>query len=162
MLFTFGILAPQTGGFNAPSALTWLSDDRIAVADKERGCFTVFSPTAYAKTIHEGLTAQSELRWDDEFAAWQKTLSINSHFELAHLQIGKVYLDAGNYVQAMEKFRLGGSKELYARAFGKYRADWIYRNIRWILAVFLALILPVAFLVFFRKFKHRRKSRDGG
>lgn len=158
LLYSFGTLSAQDGGFKQPSAVCWLPDDRVAVVDTGRCSVTVFRPTKYADAIHAGLAAQEELRHDDAYRQWQTVLTYNAHFQLAHIQTGKVHLNKGEFRQAMDEFTQGGSKSLYSKAFAKYRIEWIYSNIRWILAGMLALAAGIAVLVFVVKRRHRRRT----
>ncbi len=148
MLFSFGAISAQEGGFARPGALTWLDGNRIAVLDSERGSVTVFKPTDYAMAIFEGVEAQANLHYDLAFEKWQTVLSLNNGFELAHIQCGKTYLNTGEYAKAMKEFKLGHNKTLYSKAMEKNRAEWIKENITTIFVIVLALIA----LVFVRRF----------
>ena len=119
MLFSFGAISSQEGGFARPSALTWLDSNRIAVLDSERGSITIFKPTDYAMAIFDGVEAQANLDYDLAFDKWQAVLSLNNGFELAHIQCGKTYLNIGEYGKAMQEFKLGHNKTLYSKANNK-------------------------------------------
>lgn len=140
LLFTFGAISQQEGGFTSPVALTWLDGRKVAVLDTFRGSITVFKPTDYALAIFEGVDAQANLDYDLAFEKWQNVLALNNGFELAHIQVGKVYLNTNEYAKAMESFKLGNNKALYSKAMEKNRAEWLRENITTIFVIVLILV----------------------
>lgn len=160
MLFSFGALSQQEGGFDTPIALTWLPGRKIAVLDRLRGAITVFAPTDYATAIFEGVDAQADLDYDLAFKKWQKVLSLNNGFELAHIQVGKVYLNTGEYKLAMKEFKLGHNKVLYSKAMEKNRAEWIRENITTIFIIAIVVVVLYAawkMFIFFKKLKAKKE-----
>ena len=97
MLYTFGAIADQVGGFQIPSAITYLSNDRIAVLDSKLNSVTVFKPTDYAKNIIEAIKLNNDLLYDDSIDEWQNVLKYNQNFEFAQTMIGNSYYTAGDY-----------------------------------------------------------------
>ncbi len=162
LLFTFGGISAQDGGFSKPVAVTWLDNNRFAVLDGDRGSITVFKPTDYALAIFDGVKAQADLEYDLAFEKWQTVLSLNSGFELAHIQSGKTYLNMGEYSKAMQEFKLGHNKTLYSKAMAKYRAEWIRNNITTIFIIVLALVALVfarKFILFIKKLSKKRAKK---
>ena len=160
LLFTFGAISQQEGGFTSPLALTWLDGRRIAVLDTYRGSVTVFEPTDYALAIFEGVDAQANLDYDLAFEKWQNVLSLNNGFELAHILVGKVYLNTGEYKKAMESFKLGNNRALYSKAMEKNRAEWLRENMTTIFVIVLALVgvyFIIKFWISVREFRKKRK-----
>lgn len=158
LLYTFGARSNQDGGFSGPEALVWLNGMKVAVIDSQRNSLTVFAPTDYAVAIHEGVAAQAELDYDLAFEKWQKVLELNSGFEMAHIQSGKVYHNLGNYEQAMEEFKLGNNKELYSKSLAKKRALWIEDNITIIFIVAIVAVCALFINSFIKKIKAKRKE----
>ncbi len=160
LLFTFGAISQQEGGFTSPLALTWLDGKRVAVLDMYRGSVTIFKPTDYAMAIYEGVEAQSNLDYDLAFEKWQKVLALNNGFELAHIQVGKVYLNTGEYEEAMESFRMGNNKALFSKAMEKNRAEWLRENITTIFVIVLILV-AIYFVrkvfIFFKQKTHKKQ-----
>ena len=155
LLYSFGCSSNREGGFSRPSGITFLPDDRIAVSDEERGNVTVFYPTEYAAAIHSGLNAQNSLDYNAAYKYWKSVLNMNSEFELAHSEVGKVYLANGEYKKAMEEFKNSGNLAQYSRALAGYRSELIYDNIYLIAA---AVILLIALIVFAVKMRRRKIS----
>ena len=159
LLYTFGDSSSQTGGFSQPAGITWLSGDRMAVIDEHYGTVTVFSPTDYAKAIHEGLDAQNRLDYSSADKCWQRVLDMNSNFELAKNEVGKVYLANKEYRKAMSEFKAANNMRQYSRALNEYRTQLIYDNIYWIIAAALgitALTVAVCLLRRRKRLKNRK------
>ena len=90
--------------------------DNAVVLDKERASVTVFQPTRYAALIREAAGLQRELEFDKAAEKWNDVLRLNENFELAHIAIGKIAMNAGDNAAAMENFLKGNSKSLYSKA----------------------------------------------
>lgn len=157
LLYTFGDSSSQMGGFSQPVGITWISDDRMAVIDEHYGSITVFSPTDYAKAIHEGLDAQNKLDYSTADKCWENVLKMNSNFELAKNEVGKVYLANKEYKKAMEEFKAANNMRQYSRALGEYRTQLIYDNIYWIIAALIGVIAVITAFCFI--LKHRKKLK---
>jgi len=157
LLYTFGTLSAQLGGFRNPVALTFFAG-RVAVIDREKGSVTFFAPTEYAKQINSAVADQMNLEYDKSYGAWQKVLALNNRFELAHVAIGNVHYREGRYKDAMKSYQSGGSKDLYSKALEGYRAEWITDYV-WLLAGGLfALLSFITALVIWHKGRRRRAA----
>ncbi len=143
LLYVFGALGGGDGMFKAPAAVTFHGDNAV-VLDKERASVTVFQPTRYAALIREAAGLQRELEFDKAAEKWNDVLRLNENFELAHIAIGKIAMNAGDNAAAMENFLKGNSKSLYSKALEGYRTQWIYRNLIWVLAAAAGLALLLA------------------
>ena len=150
LLYTFGAISEQDGGFTVPVALTWLNDGRIAVLDKSRDNITVFSPTPYANSIKNAIHAQISLDYEGAFKLWEEVLKLNNGFTLAQLEVGKLYLNQGKFKEAKAVFKGANNKELYSEALKKQTTDWIYNNSTWLV---ISAVLLVVLLLSFPKIK---------
>lgn len=158
LLYTFGDSSSQLGGFAQPSAITWITGDRMAVLDSQLGSVTVFAPTGYADAIHKGLAAQNELNYDAAYGYWEEVLKMNNNFELAKSEVGKVYLANGEYKKAMAQFKAANNTAQYSRALAEYRTQIIYDNIYLIAGGLTALFAAVILLVMLLR-RRRKKSK---
>lgn len=158
LLYNFGTISDQLGGFSAPNALTYLGDNSsIAVLDKQNGSITVFAATDYAKAINAGIHYERTLEYDTAFEYWNKVVSLNSNCDFAHNALGQIYFNNEDYAKAMQEFRAASNKTMFSKAKKEMRSDWIYENIRYIMlaVVFLILILMLNAV---RKFLKKRKK----
>ncbi len=143
MIYNFGSLSSQKGGFKNPISLTYLDDYRIAVLDIDRGSITVFNTTDYADTIHRGIKYQNELEYDKATEEWEQVLGYNSNYLLALKMIGTKYYESGEYKKAKEYFKLCNDKESYSDARKQIRSEWIYSN-AWIILTAVVLLAGLA------------------
>ena len=163
LLYTFGTISTQDGGFTAPAAISYLSDERIAVLDSTRGSVTVFSPTDYAKEINLSIYYQNELEYDEALRHWNKVLEYNSNYELALNMIGTSYYGSGDYDKAIEYFIASNNNSMYSDTKKAMRSEWIYEH-QWLLVALVVLI--VAYIVIkcvlrlIKIFKNRYKSPE--
>ena len=159
LLYIFGGIGTQDGNFQLPSAIENVGGD-IIVLDATKANITYFKETEYGRLINQAVG----LRYDgDETAAvelWNQVLLLDENNELANTGIGKAYLTAGDYEQAMKYLKLGMSREYYSVAYKRYRNQFLTKHASLFLT---ALILVVAALVVVSKLKDKGiiKSRKG-
>lgn len=151
LLYIFGGLGTQSGTFKLPVAVEDIDGD-ILVLDATDAKVTYFKETEYGRLINQAVG----LRYDgDEAQAvdlWQKVLILDENNELANTGIGKAYLTAGDYVQAMKYLKLGMAREYYSVAYRRYRNDFLTNNA----SVFLTgLIVVIVLIVIYNNLKKR-------
>lgn len=151
LLYIFGGMGSQTGTFQMPVAIENIGGD-ILVLDAINNSVTYFRETEYGRLINEAVS----LRYDgDEALAvelWKQVLIIDENNELANTGIGKAYLTAGNYTEAMKYLKLGMAREYYSVAFKRFRNEILtkYANI------YLTAIIFIVIAVFvFSKLKEK-------
>ena len=158
LLYTFGNLSKQTGGFTNPVALTYLSSDRIAVADASDNSVTLFRPTDYAKAINQGIGYQNDLDYENARQQWKRVLELNSNNDLALIRIGRSYYNNKDYKTAMEYFKKASDREMYSNARKALRSEWIFDNV-WIIILALSVIAAAAAaFTLFKKIKRKRSK----
>ena len=156
LLYSFGTLSDQVGGFSAPVALTYLDRDRIAVLDTENASITVFAPTQYAGTVNSAVHYGKMLDYENALEAWQRVLTMNSNYDLAHNAIGRIYYNQQHYDKAAKEFRAASNKIMYSKAAKELRSQHIYDNIYYFLgAILLLAVLITAFLIFRKGKRHK-------
>ncbi|MDE6168550.1 MAG: gluconolactonase, partial [Acetatifactor sp.] len=77
---------------------------------------------------------------------------------LANTGIGKAYLTAGDYEQAMKYLKLGMNRDHYSVAFRRYRNDMLTANASYFLTG-IAVLLIVWFV--YKQWK-KKKGKKGG
>lgn len=158
LLYTFGTLSSQDGGFSNPVAITYLNNDCVAVLDDIRGSLTVFAPTAYADEIHKGIECQNNLDYEGAYTHWNKVLEYNSNYDLALNMLGSSYQGSGEYDKAMEYFKGANNKKRYSETKALKRSETIYEY-QWVLAVVIVLILVAAVISLVKKVIYIYKNR---
>ncbi len=155
LLYTFGGMGTQMGGFKNPISVTYLDDYRIAVLDTDRASVTVFNTTEYADAIHKGVKFQNELDYESAGDAWEEVLGYNANYTLAVKMIGTRYYEAGEYEKAKVYFKQCDDKEMYSAARRQLRTEWIYDN-SWII---MLVVVMLGVLAAYFKIKEIRKER---
>lgn len=160
MLYNFGNISKQVGGFTNPVALTYLNDEKIAVVDTVDNSITVFAPTEYAKAINQGIMYQNNLDYESARQQWEKVLELNSNYELALIMIGRSYYNNGEYKIAMQYFQKASNREMYSNARKALRSEWIYDNV-WIIISAVVLIVGGAIAsAIFKAIKKKKSKRS--
>lgn len=159
MLYNFGTISDQTGGFSAPAALTYLGDNsRIAVLNSETGGITVFGATDYAEMINTGIHYEMRLEYDTAFGYWNKVIALNSGCDFAHNSLGQIYFNNSEYGKAKSEFRKANNRNMYSKAVKELRSEWIFGNIHIILIITAAVVAAAVFISLRRRFKRRKRS----
>lgn len=140
LLYVFGGLGTQDGTFKLPVAVENIGSD-LLVLDATDAKVTYFKETEYGRLINEAVG----LRYDgDEAEAvglWQQVLLLDENNELANTGIGKAYLTAGDYEQAMKYLELGMARDYYSVAFRRYRNDLLTEYANIYLTALIVLVL---------------------
>lgn len=154
LLYIYGGIGTQSGTFTIPSAIEDTGKVMLGL-DSYTAQIFIYSPTQYGSLINEAV----QLRYDgDETQAvekWQQVLKFNENFELANVGIGKAYLTAGDYKNAMKYLKLGKSKKYYSIAFRRYRNNLLRNNLGYVLSGLVVLGVSISIV------KHIRKKRQG-
>jgi len=140
LLFAFGGRGNIDGYFRSPVAIEHVGKD-LFVLDTMNASLTVFTPTEYGNLIFKATEEYSVGDYDGSAATWEQVLKMNGNYDLAYIGLGKAELRQENYKEAMDYFKLKRSKRYYSKAFMYYRKEWIEKNLGWVIAVVLVLIL---------------------
>lgn len=157
LLYAFGGLGAQLGLFKDPVALETL-DDHIMVLDSTVGAITVFRPTRYASAVIKAIRFYNTGRYDDSVSMWREVLSLNANYELAYIGMGDALLRQGDYVGAMDNYRLGNDRDGYSDAFARYRRELIYSHFGVIMTALVALGVFVAAVIRFGLYSRFRRA----
>lgn len=157
LLYIFGGLGSQEGTFSMPVAVEDLGD-KLVVLDSARAEIMTFKMTEYGRLINEAVA----LRYggDEALAVelWQRVLELDENNELANTGIGKAYLTAGEYKEAMKYLELGMNREYYSIAFRRYRNQLLTENASFALTTVLVLIIGYQVFKVVRKKKNTKKG----
>ncbi|MGN0384947.1 MAG: gluconolactonase [Lachnospiraceae bacterium] len=144
LLYIFGGLGTQKGTFSMPVAIEDIGE-QIAVLDATNAEIISFNVTEYGSLINQAVS----LRYDGDetlaVALWERVLQLDENNELANTGIGKAYLTAGDYVNAMKYLKLGMNRDYYSIAYRRYRNEILTKNANYFLTG--VLILVVLYLV---------------
>ena len=155
LLYVFGGLGTQEGTFSLPVSIEDIGG-KLVVLDATRAQIVSFKETEYGRLINEAVS----LRYDgDEAEAvelWRRVLELDENNELANTGIGKAYLTAGDYVNAMKYLKLGMNRDYYSIAYRRYRNGKLTENASYFLTGVLVLIVA------WKVVKYIRNKKKGG
>lgn len=159
LLYIFGGLGTQEGTFFMPVAIEDIGGS-LVVLDATGASIVCFEETEYGRLINDAVA----LRYDgDETQAvdlWQRVLELDENNELANTGIGKAYLTAGDYVNAMKYLKLGMSREYYSIAYRRYRNSKLTQNANYILTGVVILIVVYQIVKRVVKKKKEQAARE--
>ena len=158
LLSVFGRLGDQFGTFKNPVAIEALKE-QLVVLDREYNRITVFDLTEYGRLVRQAVILHYNGEYSMASVMWEKVLKLNSNSELAYVGIGKSVLGQKRYKEAMNYFRLGNNKELYSKAYKKYRREAIREYFGTVMTV---LILMTVLIVIIRRLRYKRASSVRG
>ena len=132
----------------------------LVVLDASRGELSMFEVTEYGRLINEAVS----LRYDGDeaqaVALWERVLELDENNELANTGIGKAYLTAGDYVQAMKYLELGMSRDYYSVAYKRYRNNILTENAEVVLTGMMVIIIGGVVINKVRKTKQNNKNHN--
>lgn len=127
----------RIGLFEAPSGIGVDSDNRIYVLDERRGYIQVFEPTQAQEGIYSATQDYNEGLYDESIEQLKSVLKYNDTSYLAHLFMGRNYLQKGDYQTAMDEFRTAQDRAYYSEAYWEIRNLWLQDHTGMILLVFM-------------------------
>lgn len=154
LLYIFGGLGTQEGTFRMPVALEQ-TGTRIAVLDATAGSVLCFKVTEYGDMINTAVGLRYDGEESQAVALWERVLELDENNELANVGIGKAYLSAGDYSQAMKYLKLGMNRNYYSIAFKRYRNNILRSNISYVLSGLAGL---AAVLLTVKGIRRKRKG----
>lgn len=150
LLYIFGTYGDMEGALKNPSALDKLGDLYL-VLDASKNTVTAYAPTAYAQGMDQAIAYHYADDYTREAEMWEEVLSLNGNSDVAYTGMGKAAFREGDYVRAMECFRLAGDRTNYSKAFQYQRREIIADNFLWAVPVFLVALAALLIAVHFKR-----------
>lgn len=164
MTAIYGTQGKQLGLFQKPAAIAKLGKKTL-VLDNYFGSITVFDLTEYGETLHNGINLYDQGLYNEAENYWHKILKNNANCELAHIGIGKVYYQYGQYKEALDHFKIANDRMNYESAFALYRESLIADHFDLLMT---SLVVVLALLVVWKLFGKaiinaiKEKKQGGG
>ena len=156
-LFIFGGSGNMAGYFRAAASIEH-DGYELLVLDSLEGSVTVFELTEYGRLIYLATEQYQRGEYALSAGSWQRVLELNGNFELAYIGVGRALLREERYEEAMRYFKLANDERNYSKAFQEHRKIWVEKNIAWLFA--LVLIILVVPIVIGRLRKIRRELKE--
>ena len=145
LLFAFGGRGNIDGFFRKPAAIEHMNKD-LFVLDSLNASITVFTPTTYGDLIYQATEQFACGEYDESAETWAKVLEYNGNYDLAYIGLSKAFLRQNKYKEAMKYAKVKRDRRNYSKAFKYYRKEWIEKNIGWMVAIVIAIIV-ISFVV---------------
>lgn len=159
MLITiFGSKGDQVGCLTTPVAIESVNED-ILVADKEKNCIFVYSPTEYVKTVRSAVLKINVNDLDGSIEECNNLVKMNSNSYFAYEALGRIYDYKGDYPTAMKYFKLAYDQDNYALAYKQHRQQIIEKHS--ILILVSVLILISGIILGVKKLKKLSRPQAG-
>ncbi len=164
LLAIFGGRGAQRGRFELPQSLAVGREGRIFVLDANRNNIQIFRPTEFANLLHDGSKLYFDGKYNEAATIWEEVLRRNSFYELAHTGLGKSFFKRGDYVTAMEEYKIARNKDGYSQAFGEWRHDFLRENFGWLLpmVIFAIWVLTTVISRTMKRVMSMKLETEGG
>lgn len=136
----------RIGLFEVPRGIGVDSESNVYVLDEQKAFVQVFSPTPVQSGIHEALDDYNNGRYEESKRIWKEVLKFNNTSFLAHLYMGRTYMQEENYEEALEHFRIAKVKSYYSTAYWEIRNAWLQKNLGYVLVLLLLMYIIFSLL----------------
>lgn len=160
LIFEFGSFISDLDISGLYTSLPSLAVDRegdIWTIDGDKGYVQSFKPTDYAKMVYNSIGLYEKGLYKEALDKWNEVLKLNEMSVLAHNGVGKAYLHAGQYKDAMEHFKVAGNRKYYSEAFWEVRNTWIQERLKYFVGIIFTLWL-ISFIV--KKIDKKKRVRE--
>ena len=140
LLYIFGGLGTQMGTFKVPASIESVGGDLI-VLDSSNATVTYFNETEYGRLINQAVSLRYDGDEEQAVELWKQVLLLDENNELANTGIGKAYLTAGDYVQAMKYLKIGMARDYYSLAYKRYRNNILTENANVYMTVIIVAVI---------------------
>ena len=158
LVASFGGFGNQHGMFSSPVAVESIGD-KVAVLDSLNNTITVFSPTDYGEKIRTAFTLIDNNEIESSINVLNDLLISNTNTQYVYYGLGICYDAQGDYLKAMNNFKLAGDHEGYSKSFRQYRKDFIANNYYWVI---LSVAVMIVAVVVIKKILNKRLAKAEG
>lgn len=163
MLTAFGGTGRWVGRFSGASGIAQDSAGNMYVIDGVQSTIHRLEPTEFTKTIHDALALYYDGLYEEAVVYWEKVLSINANYPMAHIGMGNAYMRNDEFELAMEEFTLADYKEGYSNAFDEWELEVVRQWFGLVLVCVIAIVVVIALFIGYlrRRYKqtYERSSR---
>lgn len=145
----------QDGNFQSISSIDVNSAMDIIVLDNgtSKNCLTVFKINEYGALLLDADTLTRAGDYDAAKPLWEQVLKMDRNSQIAYSGIAKTYYANGDYKLAMEYAQTGYDYETYSLSYEFVRRDYIERNIYWIAAIIVIIVVALALFMAYKRKK---------
>jgi len=143
-LFYFGFVDKDTqqyGVIGFPTAIDVDSSNNIWIADSRIGTVHKFSRTEFGSDVMHALALYKEGRYLESEPYWNRVYARNDMYNGTFQGLGKVYLQKGEYDEALDYLKTAFDTEGYSKAFWQIRLQWLQQSFLLVAFIAVSLIL---------------------
>ena len=144
-----------------PVAVSYQGDN-LLVLEKNNRAVIRFIPTEVGALINKAVKLHAIGRSEEASEEWQNVINQNPNYELAYVGVGKTYLEAERYVDAMSYFKTGFSVSYYSKAYKNYRDDIIKTYFPWVMTVIVVAVLAKIGHNIYKNIRYKKAVKDAG
>lgn len=156
LLYISGGKGQQLNLLQQPVSIKYLGED-LVVLDRVKKSVIIYKPTQIAQIINQASKYFYEGKLEQSSLEWEKVVELNSNYEYAYVGIGKNLLDKGEYIQAMENFKIGFNRTYYSKAYKMYRDELVKEYFAPVVTVIIVAIVSTTVI---KKIKRRKKPAE--
>ena len=137
MLFSLGGLTASremVGLFTKVTAIDCDEEGNLYVLDQERGLMHIFTPTAFADSVHSALESYNAGRYEESRRIWENVRRISGSCQMVENGIANCAFQQHDYNTAARYYKLAENREGYSDAFWQIRNGYISAILPWALA----------------------------
>lgn len=161
LIFQFGSNVTDldiSGLFSSLPTVAVDNNRTIWAVDGEKGYLQSFKPTDYALMMYSAMGLYEQGLYEESLEKWTQVLRLNQMSVLAHNGVGKAYLRASRYEDAMKHFEIAGNRDFYSEAFWEVRNTWIQSYLEYFA---LALVAVFTTLSLIKRFDKKNRVKKG-
>jgi len=155
LLFAFDVVKSSSnvlGLIQTPAGIQVDEYQNIFVLDKGRSEIITYQPSVFTNLVHEAINLYNQGLYQESTLLFEKILSQNDNFALAHSSLGKAYYQAGDYDLALNEYLKANDVSGYSTTYWKIRDLWLANN----LSLVFTLSLVLFGLVFVAKLVNKK------
>lgn len=145
LLFSLGGLTASremVGLFTKVAAVDCDEEGNLYILDQERGLMHIFTPTAFANSVHTALEAYNAGRYEESRSIWESVRRISGSCQMVENGIADCAFQQHDYDTAADFYKMAENREGYSDAYWQIRNRQLSVILPWALAaVVLCFIL---------------------
>lgn len=144
LIFAFGSAVSNmdvAGLYSSLPSIAVDNNNNLWTIDGDKGYVSSFRPTDYAMTVYQAMGLYERGLYEESLKQWNEVLRLNQMSVLAHNGVGRAYLHAGHYEEAMEHFEVAGNRESYSEAFWEVRNSAIQKVLPYVFVLVIVLLV---------------------
>lgn len=150
LLFVFGGAGTQEGTFVSPISIESVGN-RIIIADITKNTIEIFKRSEFCEALFKGISLISDGEYDKSKVYFDEVLRYCSTYIPAHLNLGRIAYQKGDFVIAMEEYEYASNDDYYSVAFKEYRKQLMKDNLVWIIVSIVIIAVAIIVISFLKK-----------